>query len=78
MIYTSIASKIAVVFPYPLPIPGGVLGIFYVNVTPNMPPVPWITNGALLGGRLARFLMKLLEKMAVKLRPEIKTKHGAQ
>ncbi|WP_371224288.1 hypothetical protein [Roseovarius sp. 2305UL8-3] len=73
-----LASKIAAVLPYALPVLGGTIGIFYVNATPNASPVLWIATGALLGGVLARFLVKPLESFAAKQRLKGKTNREAE
>ncbi len=71
---TPMVSKIAAVLPYALPVLGGTIGIFYVNSTANASPVLWIAFGALMGGVVARFLVRPLEKKGAQQRLDAKAK----
>jgi len=72
------AQKVAVALPYALPVLGGTIGIFYVNSTANASPVLWIASGALLGGVVARFLVKPLEALAAKQSLDAKSRKGTE
>ena len=54
------AEKLAAWLTYILPVLGGLMGVAWVNVTPNANPVFGIAGGAMIGWGVAFVAAKLL------------------